>query len=318
MNRLTLCVALLSMTFKAMSWCGETSGHVAPQKSTVSFGDIIVQRDTLDGTVLATKYSGAWYNGDAFYGCYYSWKLVWSLPPLGALSGIANTYETTIPGIGLRVSNTSNNDRYLPYSENFGVLTYGGRLGKNGLRMELIKLSKEGTGAGALNYAPAVNIVGSSSSEPASPMGTVSMTANIIPVKCSIETPNIKVPLGDVYMTDFLDVGTTIGERKFDLGLSCDPETKINVTLSANKNTDIARDDIISLSNYGSEGVADGVGVQILYNGSPLANNSTLDLYQTKTSGLISLPFIARYYQTKKIIASGEANATATLNITYQ
>ncbi|HDC4774722.1 TPA: fimbrial protein, partial [Enterobacter cloacae] len=56
---------------------------------------------------------------------------------------------------------------------------------------------------------------------------------------------------------------------------------------------------------------------QLLYNGSPLTLNSRLLLKQS-AGGQETLPLTARYYQTLTSVESGSANASATLNLTYQ
>ena len=56
---------------------------------------------------------------------------------------------------------------------------------------------------------------------------------------------------------------------------------------------------------------------ELLYNGAPLAINSPL-LLKRSSGGQETLPLTARYYQTLTSVESGSANATATLNLTYQ
>jgi type 1 fimbria pilin len=46
-----------------------------------------------------------------------------------------------------------------------------------------------------------------------------------------------------------------------------------------------------------------------------LNNNIVL---KTSAGGQETFPFTAQYYQTKSSVTSGAANATATLNLTYQ
>lgn len=77
------------------------------------------------------------------------------------------------------------------------------------------------------------------------------------------------------------------------------------------------RRSVLALTGQGSETVADGVGVQLLYNNAPVQLNNRLMLKQS-SDGTESLPITARYYQTKPVVKAGEANATATLDMTYQ
>ncbi|HEI8868023.1 TPA: fimbrial protein [Serratia odorifera] len=143
--------------------------------------------------------------------------------------------------------------------------------------------------------------------------GKVNLTA----VACAIGASNINVPLGDVLVTNFTGVGATPVSKGFNVGLNCDANAKVNVSLSGSANADIANSDILALTNAGTAGVADGLGVQILYNGSPLKRDTNL-LLKTSAGGVETFPFAARYYQTKSVVKPGKANATATLNLTYQ
>lgn len=102
-----------------------------------------------------------------------------------------------------------------------------------------------------------------------------------------------------------------------NLGLNCDSGANINAMLTGIQNPDLSDDSVLALSGQGSEGVASGVGVQLLYNGSPLRLNRNMVLKQT-SGGQESLPITARYYQTQKSVSTGTANTSATLILTYQ
>ena len=64
-------------------------------------------------------------------------------------------------------------------------------------------------------------------------------------------------------------------------------------------------------------GTAEGVGVQLVYNTIPLQLNNRILLKQS-AGGQEAFPLTARYYQTRAVVKPGSANATATLNVTYQ
>lgn len=103
-----------------------------------------------------------------------------------------------------------------------------------------------------------------------------------------------------------------------NLGLNCNAGANIHIQLQGTQNPDASGDrSVLALTGQGSETVADGVGVQLLYNNAPVQLNNRLMLKQS-SGGLESLPITARYYQTKPVVKAGEANATATLDMTYQ
>ncbi|HDS5029757.1 fimbrial protein [Enterobacter kobei] len=57
--------------------------------------------------------------------------------------------------------------------------------------------------------------------------------------------------------------------------------------------------------------------MQIVYNGAPLMLNNRIVL-KTSSGGQETFPLTARYYQTRTTVSTGTANASATLNLTYQ
>ena len=139
--------------------------------------------------------------------------------------------------------------------------------------------------------------------------GTITTTA------CSLVSTSINVPLDDVFDIKF--TGVTTGDKGFDIGLTCDKDAKINVSLAGTQNSDTTDTSVLALTNAGQSGTATGVGIQLLYGGVPLKINNNI-LLKTSAGGQETLQFTARYYQTNKLVTPGKANSNATLNITYQ
>ena len=63
--------------------------------------------------------------------------------------------------------------------------------------------------------------------------------------------------------------------------------------------------------------IAPSRGIIYDRNGTPLALNTRLPL-TVAAGGQQTFPLTARYYQTKTTVEPGTANASATLNLTYQ
>lgn len=139
-------------------------------------------------------------------------------------------------------------------------------------------------------------------------------------VACSITTPNLTFPIGNVLSANF---GSAIGtipsgaQNTQNLGLSCDAGANINVMLQGTQNPDVGSTSVLALTGQGNADVAKGVGVQLLYNGTPLVLNNRIVLKQS-AGGQETFPITARYYQTKTSVSTGKANASATLDLTYQ
>ncbi|MBI3311774.1 MAG: fimbrial protein [Serratia liquefaciens] len=143
------------------------------------------------------------------------------------------------------------------------------------------------------------------------------ITGTVTKIACSLNSTSINVPLGDISASKFTGPGITLGDKGFDIGLTCDKEAKINVALAGTQNSETTDTSVLALTNAGQTGTASGLGVQLLYGGTPLKINNNI-LLKTSPGGQETLPFTARYYQTKTSVTPGKANSSATLNITYQ
>lgn len=145
-------------------------------------------------------------------------------------------------------------------------------------------------------------------------------SGTITELSCSITTPNLNFPIGNVLTSSF---GSAIGnipsgaQSTQNMGLNCNAGANINVMLQGTQNPDVSTTSVLALTGQGNADVAKGVGVQLLYNGAPLVLNNRIVLKQS-AGGQESFPITARYYQTRTSVATGKANASATLDLTYQ
>lgn len=143
---------------------------------------------------------------------------------------------------------------------------------------------------------------------------------NVRTVACSITTPALIFPLGNVPVTSF---GSTIGfsppaSNTQDLGLNCDADANVYVQIMGRQHPDLPdAPTVMALDNQGEEGTASGVGIRLYYNGQPYPVNKKVYL-KKMAGGQESLPLTARYIQTKPVVQAGVANASATLVLTYQ
>lgn len=297
----------------AIAGCGFYAGS-SYQTKYFNFGNVIVQRDSSIGTVVASNNTGAWLGGNSLFGCTTPWTVRWELSRFTTLSSINGVYNTNIPGIGLRLSSSANGTVF-PYDLAAGANIYASISG--GILAELVKTSPGSVGGGSITGG----VVAKTSIVGVMYGGEVDMGTNtIIPVACSIMTPNLTFPIGNILASTFgSSIGTTPSgaQNTQSLGLNCDAQANINVSLSGTQNPDVGTTSVLALIGQGNPGVAKGVGVQIVYNGTPLSLNSRVVLKRS-AGGQETLPLVARYYQTKTAVATGTANASATLNLTYQ
>ncbi|QLK62951.1 fimbrial protein [Enterobacteriaceae bacterium Kacie_13] len=285
-----------------------------PVAESATFGSYIVQKDTPVGTVIASTKSVA-VGGLTFGNCLSS-GTVFTKMVYGAAtkSSLKDVYLTNIPGIGIR-------------SKLYGTYAYfnapptgtsqgGGATFTNtsGSTVELIaigpvssgELTPGPVGVVYFNETPTINSY------------TVNISGGTInSAECSITNKNINITLDDVLEADLTSVNSTAKPKSFDLGLDCKTGAKVNVKLTGVANTDTSAAGVLQLSNAGGTGVAKGVGIQIIYNNAPLDLNKNIVLI-TSNGGQEALPFTAQYFQTKSTVTTGSANATATLEVTYQ
>ncbi|KUQ68187.1 fimbrial protein [Enterobacter hormaechei] len=293
-----------------------TCTTITPQLSTLSVGTINVQRDAPVGTVVFSGAASA--TGSYLTGCTNPLMLGFSLRYNGAtLSSYGNhVYNTNVSGIGIRFSsngyfeNPSNTFSY--NAQTSYVDWYGGRI-------ELVVTGPVSSGALTPGTIGVVTLQGSDGLY-RDGLTTQLTSGTINALACTVNTAQVLRVLCSRWRGAHRGAerrGGNIPYRKRQLGLTCAAGTNITVSLSGIQNPDSANTSVMALTGQGNAGTAKGVGVQLIYNGAPLVMNSRLFLRQS-AGGQETLPLTARYYQTLTRVESGSANASATLNLTYQ
>lgn len=318
-------------TTDSYAWC---TNLISSQ--TIYYGTIVVQRDTPVGSAV----SGVIYGPeDTVAKCDDPTGTGENSGILVSLSAHDSSYygnqvfNTYLNGIGVTIGiaggfYSKQWDRWVEAGNNSQA---DGTINGSGLttfihqtKIQFIKTSavaQSGTFTQQIgSYRPAEGSIGLFPSGKTAGLIPVYATGNIVVVACSITTPNLTFPIGNVLASNF---GTSVGtipsgaQNTQTLGLNCDAGANINVTLSGTNNPDVTTTSVLALTNQGAADVAKGVGVQILYNGSPLVLNNKIVLKKSN-GGQETFPITARYYQTKTSVSTGKANASATLNLTYQ
>lgn len=252
------------------------------------------------------------------------------------VAGYTDVYATSMAGVGVRYNfalnsgslsfcaiqfddHISNSSRqyvcHLPQNTSQGFSL--------GASLQFIKLS-DNLSSGVITSIPTVTASYSLNNQAGSwDLNAIwSGSGNLVltVLACSINTPNLVFPIGDVPVASF---GSQIGfivndpQSTKTLGLNCGVGTNINVSLQGTQNPDVSTTSVLALTGQGNADVAAGVGVQLVYNDVPLELNNRIVLKQS-TGGQETFPITARYYQTKTSVSTGKANASATLDLTYQ
>jgi len=306
-------------------------GSYAPTIENVSFGNVVVQRDQALGSVVATKTLSTVGSRPSFIQCDAGgYQSQWAAGT-GAFAPVSyggqTLYQSGVPGLAFRIVTPgagSTAGRYgtgaLPrtltgvacVSSSSWWRLCGGTWGN--VRLDLVKIASV-TGSGPLQNGSLVRALVPGDLDV---LDVALAAGSVQTVACSVTNTNIVVPMGQAKNTDFSGVGSTSGDADFSIALNCDAATRVNITLAAGSAgaADSAQG-ILNL-NSGSGDTAGGVGVQVLYNSSPVALGTRFFTSTTAADGPSSLPFKARYYQTQAKVTPGKADATATFTMTYQ
>lgn len=152
---------------------------------------------------------------------------------------------------------------------------------------------------------------------------TVPGSENITALACTVDvgSKNMVVTLPDAPAASFTGVGSTAGDTGFQLALTCQAGTTVNVSMRSGT-ADAAHVGVVNSAN--GSGFASGVGVQVLdRNGTPMpigggSGGSTRVAVGVSPSGTMRIPFSARYFQTGAPVTAGKVSATVTFTLTYQ
>ncbi|KNC91903.1 fimbrial protein [Trabulsiella odontotermitis] len=284
---------------------------LTPLMNTVGFGTVNVQRDTPTGTTIATTVAPGYAQvktiSESGEVCPGNYSMVYLS---GTESSIGGVFKTNLVGVGIKVSGMPG-DFTLPVYQNSGYYNLG---------YYVVSLVKTGDITPGL-LTPGL-IAQAWFGSPGNYFTQISLDANsqVNVLSCSLSSQVINFDLGTLSAAEFSNVAgfSPAHTDTQNLGLNCNPGANINVELKGTENPDAAGNrSVLALTGQGGDNVAGGVGVQLLYNNTPLQLNNRLLLKQS-SGGQEIFPLTARYYQTGPVVTAGEANATATLDITYQ
>ena len=133
-------------------------------------------------------------------------------------------------------------------------------------------------------------------------------------VSCIVPS-TLTVTMGAIPVSQFSGPGSTSGEQNLQIPVRCDDKVAVNTSISSQSYLSPTLG-VVALSN--ETGVAEGIGVQVLHNGSPVQFDRFFPVGTIPEAGAsITLPLTFRYYQNAPAIHPGRANAVATLTMMY-
>ncbi|WP_288889287.1 fimbrial protein [uncultured Citrobacter sp.] len=318
-------IFFLTVLFSSSGFaCSGLVWDATTANQTISINNIFVQRDTPVGSVIASVNGTPSWPGFYYYADYCDMYAVMEYN--GAqLSGYDHVYNTNVSGVGIRIkmATWSFGSGYASAAPGslFSTISGNGGYGVYPPTVELVKTGNIISGAlqpGAVTKMYAANNT-YTGTVPSEVSWTLTTATQITQVACGITSGNsLSFPIGVVQGGQFTQKGTVSKEKTtVDLKLDCDPQANINITLNGTQNPDTNDSSVLTLTNQGQDGIAHGVGVQLVYNGTPLKLNERL-VVKHSSGGQETFPITAQYIQTKDSVRPGIANATATLNLTYQ
>lgn len=304
--------------------CNNGSGG-GTQTIYVNFGSITVPRNLSVGGVITSDifgniiYDAIYCGGTELTSSHLANLLIYNNgKPNGKIS---NVYDTNIEGVGIRVTNSSYPAGDSGYYTNPATMNkLHARTTSTPVIVELIKTGNIKSGTLAAGEIGELYPTDPYYNKMAIATKIMMQGGNITQHSCSVTTSGLNFILPDVNANEF---GSTVGYSPSatdtqNLELECDANANISATLSGVINPDLNDPSVLALTGQGGANVAEGVGIQLIYNGKPLKIDEVMEL-KTSPGGVESLPITARYYQTlNEVKRVGTANTSATLTLTYQ
>lgn len=290
---------------------------VTPQTTTVSLPAITVARDTPPGTILSSAKTGS--AGVYGQGCTTPLTLSAEMQYSTSLSQFGNhVYDTNIPGVGIRFDQ---GEFYFDSPATIASENIGTNINYCCGTVQLVATGKIASGTLAPGPLGTISILGYDNIYWPGVTINLQSEVKVTALACTLNTPQLSFDLGSIAADSFGNSPGFTPDKTATKALQmvCDAGVNVNVTLSGTQSPDSGDNSILALSGQGGSSVAQGVGVQLLYAGTPLALNQTVNLKKTAGAGESeSFDLTARYIQTQNTVKAGQANATAVLNITYQ
>jgi len=132
-------------------------------------------------------------------------------------------------------------------------------------------------------------------------------------LSCELMDSVTDVDMGIVTNRNFSGVGSfpsSENTKDVNIKLNCDSGDRLHFRVLGVIND--ADKGVLSTKAGGAE----GVGIQLLYNGDPLPLGKDMQVNVT-SDGVYNLPLKARYYQTQQKITKGPVNASATIELSF-
>lgn len=299
--------------------------------TTISFGTVTVPRDTAVGTAIGPlRSSTVSVNCPANPGSPNSGWYLQYYPKLYG-SPVAGVWNTGLAGIGIRVIDVTYNNRQLSNVNAGGwddfapAITNGAPFtGNFTFTYQLIKTAARVSSGGPINIPTLLALVSHNIPANVTSPEQVTISVNntsIVVASCTVTTPSVGVTLPTVRASELSPVGTTAGNTRFNIGLSCQAGANVYVTLTDATNTSNTTSNL----TLAAGSTASGVKLRVLNSsGSPVsygpdsAAPGTVNQWLVGASANTTLiPLTAQYFSTGPV-TPGTVKGLATFTMSYQ
>lgn len=337
MNKYIL-IAMASLfifsTMPSKSYAGQCTN--TKSNYTISAGTITVQRDTPINSYMTQVIQSApaqVYSGCSGYNAGESDVVGIKAynKAIGSIDGFA-VFESNIPGVGYIIGSHASfvGASGCSFGDNIKTVIKAGKTQQascaisgdgfddnSSWEQPFIRLVNMGAGANAGGTLTGIigYVYGGNGSQgwlrevPVMINGTVNVTS------CLVNTPVVNVPLGEYITSEFTAVNHTTPPVPVPVTLDCFAGARINAVVSAEVDTSTTQQGAIKLTSGGASGVA----VQVLdRNNAPVKLNQKFVVDTVTADGQYNFNWTARYLQTQSSVTTGDANASATLTMTYE
>jgi len=330
-------IARAALWLVSMAMAPAAYGQSVPQctmsttPATISFSAITVARDAPSGTALSEVVSTTttvrcpfndFVTGNSFYLQY--------LPLLSVSSVVPDVWQTSLPGIGVRVISVNYGNKVLSHIssgqwDSFApnVTSPNPTTNNYSFTYQLIKTGQVTT-SGTVSVPVVFNMISHNVpyNTSSSPLSQVGMGASQVTARsCTVTTPNIGVTLPTVVLSMLTPVGATAGETGFQIGLTCDAGSTVYLTLSdattPGNQTDLLTLTAASTARNVQLRITRATGETISFGpDSPMAGTvNQILIGPSSTTSNIALR--VRYISTGTV-TPGTVNALATFTMSYQ
>ncbi|WP_247904245.1 fimbrial protein [Klebsiella pneumoniae] len=245
----------------------------------------------------------------------------------GVLHAVGPGHGKFIPGIGMRFSRGGATVNIV-YPDVFSSRVYNTTnysLEGSRFTLEIIKTAAT-TGSGTLAAGKYTSYDWESGGNPILETYLSANAITVVSPSCSVLSgKNMNVDVGSIRRTDLKGVGTTAGGKDFNIDLQCSgglSETgyaNISTSFSGTLATSTTATMGALLNEKAGSGMAKGIGIQVLKDGSPLQFNKkyTVGRLNNQETRYITIPLHARFYQYGPTTSTGEVESHMIFNLTY-